>query len=140
MQALVDHVMVHLDSALEQERFKPLGLATGRTMEPFYGTFVQRLSAWPASRLALLKRLLACRACGRRLRQIRALPLESGLARGERLARFHGFRARCIGRSSALLELLLLPPFCARAFASAISKGASPANGSVSCKSCFSVK
>ena len=56
MQALVDHVMVHLDSALEQERFKPLGLATGRTMEPFYGTFVQRLSAWPASRLALLKR------------------------------------------------------------------------------------
>ena len=56
MEALVDHVMVRLDWALEQERFKPLGLATGRTMEPFYGALVQRLAAWPAARLAELKR------------------------------------------------------------------------------------
>ena len=40
MEAIVDHVIDHFDSALEQERFKPLGLATGRTMEPFYRVLV----------------------------------------------------------------------------------------------------
>ena len=56
MEAIVDHVIDHFDSALEQQRFKPLGLATGRTMEPFYRVLVERLAAWPAPRLAHLKR------------------------------------------------------------------------------------
>ena len=36
MEAIVDHVAAHLAKALERERFRPLGMATGRTMEPFY--------------------------------------------------------------------------------------------------------
>ena len=47
MEAIVDHVVVHLASALDQECLKPLGMATGRTMEPFYGALIQRLAAWP---------------------------------------------------------------------------------------------
>ena len=56
MEAIVDHVVVHLASALDQECLKPLGMATGRTMEPFYGALIQRLAAWPSSRLERLKR------------------------------------------------------------------------------------
>lgn len=56
MEAIVDHVVAHLAMALDQERFKPLGMATGRTMEPFYRALIQRLATWPSSRLERLKR------------------------------------------------------------------------------------
>ncbi|KZR89467.1 Glucosamine-6-phosphate deaminase 1 [Synechococcus sp. MIT S9509] len=56
MEAIVDHVAAHLAQALEGERFKPLGMATGRTMEPFYEALIQRLVAWPTPQLEQLKR------------------------------------------------------------------------------------
>ena len=56
MEAIVDHVAAYLATALDHERFKPLGMATGRTMEPFYAALVQRLMTWPAPQLEQLKR------------------------------------------------------------------------------------
>ena len=56
MEAIVDHVVAHLATALERESFKPLGMATGRTMEPFYKALIQRLASWPTPRLEQLKR------------------------------------------------------------------------------------
>ena len=35
-----------LQERLEQQRPRPLGLATGRTMEPLYAALVKRLRAW----------------------------------------------------------------------------------------------
>ena len=55
MQAVVDHLETHLAAALNQQPFKPLGLATGRTMEPLYRELVQRLTQWPKQRLAQLR-------------------------------------------------------------------------------------
>ena len=54
-EAIVDHVVAHLAEALEQGRFKPLGMATGRTMEPLYAALIRRLAAWPDARLEQLK-------------------------------------------------------------------------------------
>ncbi|MAD68225.1 glucosamine-6-phosphate deaminase [Synechococcus sp. BIOS-U3-1] len=56
MEAVVDHVVNHLVTALDQERFKPLGMATGRTMEPFYAALIQRLATWPSPQFEQLKR------------------------------------------------------------------------------------
>ena len=56
MEAIVDHVAAYLATALDHERFKPLGMATGRTMEPFYAALIQRLMTWPAPQLEQLKR------------------------------------------------------------------------------------
>ena len=55
MQAVADHLETHLAAALNQHPFKPLGLATGRTMEPLYRELVRRLSQWPEQRLAQLR-------------------------------------------------------------------------------------
>ena len=55
MQAVADHLETHLAAALNQQPFKPLGLATGRTMEPLYRELVRRLSQWPEQRLAQLR-------------------------------------------------------------------------------------
>jgi glucosamine-6-phosphate deaminase len=41
-----------LRQRLNQVRPRPLGLATGRTMEPLYGALLARLLAWPPERLA----------------------------------------------------------------------------------------
>ena len=35
---------------------RPLGLATGRTMEPLYAALVERLLGWPSGDLAALRR------------------------------------------------------------------------------------
>ncbi len=56
MQAVADRFEIYLIEALNQHPFKPLGLATGRTMEPLYRELVQRLRQWPAQRLDLLRR------------------------------------------------------------------------------------
>ncbi len=56
MQAVTDHLEMHLAAALNQHSFKPLGLATGRTMEPLYRELVHRLMRWPEQRLAHLRR------------------------------------------------------------------------------------
>ena len=58
--ALIDALSSHLEIRLRQrlnaaDRRKPLGLATGRTMEPLYASLVQRLSAWDPSDLAALR-------------------------------------------------------------------------------------
>jgi glucosamine-6-phosphate deaminase len=55
MEAVVDHLVQGLLDSLEQEVFRPLGLATGRTMEPFYAALVSRLRDWPTDRLQLLR-------------------------------------------------------------------------------------
>ena len=51
----MDHVAAYLATALDHGHFKPLGMATGRTMEPFYAALIQRLMAWPAPQLEELK-------------------------------------------------------------------------------------
>ncbi len=55
MEAVVDHLEHRFLNFLEQREFRPLGLATGRTMEPLYAALVARLSAWPKDRLQLLR-------------------------------------------------------------------------------------
>jgi|TARA_B100001093_G_C26834815_1_gene1017864 glucosamine-6-phosphate deaminase len=55
MEAVVDHLEHRLLNSIEQMDFCPLGLATGRTMEPLYAALVARLSAWPGDRLQLLR-------------------------------------------------------------------------------------
>ena len=56
MEAVVDHFICHLVAAMDQDCLKPLGMATGRTMEPFYAALVERLGQWPAPRLEQLRR------------------------------------------------------------------------------------
>ena len=56
MEAIVDHVAAYLATALDHECFKPLGMATGRTMEPFYAALIQRLATWPLPQFEQLKR------------------------------------------------------------------------------------
>ena len=47
MEAVVDHWEAHLRQRLKDAQPRPLGLATGRTMVPFYAALVRRLQAWP---------------------------------------------------------------------------------------------
>lgn len=44
-----------LQERLEQPRPRPLGLATGRTMEPLYASLVEQLRAWPAPQMQALR-------------------------------------------------------------------------------------
>ena len=58
--ALIDALSSHLESQLRKrltsvDRCKPLGLATGRTMEPLYASLVERLAVWDPSDLAALR-------------------------------------------------------------------------------------
>ena len=55
MDSVVDQLEQGLLDSLEHQAFRPLGLATGRTMEPFYAALVSRLRAWPTDRLQLLR-------------------------------------------------------------------------------------
>lgn len=56
-RALTDHLEHHLRQRLGSAGpSKPLGLATGRTMEPLYAALVQRLGAWSQSDLEMLRR------------------------------------------------------------------------------------
>lgn len=55
MEAVVDQLEQRLLASLESEAFRPLGLATGRTMEPLYAALVSRLRDWPTDRLQLLR-------------------------------------------------------------------------------------
>ena len=55
MEAVVDQLEQGLLDSLEHQAFRPLGLATGRTMEPLYAALVSRLRAWPKDRLQLLR-------------------------------------------------------------------------------------
>ena len=55
--ALVDQLEQSLRLRLQLgARARPLGLATGRTMEPVYAALVQRLLGWPEPELAALRR------------------------------------------------------------------------------------
>ena len=59
--ALIEALSEHLERCLRQrlqaaDFTKPLGLATGRTMEPLYAALVRRLNRWPESDLAALRR------------------------------------------------------------------------------------
>jgi glucosamine-6-phosphate deaminase len=47
IEAVVDHWERRLRERLELREPKPLGLATGRTMEPFYRQLIDRLQGWP---------------------------------------------------------------------------------------------
>lgn len=47
IKAVVDHWERRLKERLDQQEPKPLGLATGRTMEPFYRQLIDRLQKWP---------------------------------------------------------------------------------------------
>ena len=55
MDSVVDQLEQGLLDSLEHQAFRPLGLATGRTMEPFYAALVSRLRAWPTDRLQQLR-------------------------------------------------------------------------------------
>ena len=55
MEAVVDQLEQGLRDSLEHQAFRPLGLATGRTMEPLYAALVARLSNWPTDHLQLLR-------------------------------------------------------------------------------------
>ena len=55
MEACSALLEVRLQQRLEQAQPRPLGLATGRTMEPLYAALVQRLQAWPATKLEALR-------------------------------------------------------------------------------------
>ncbi len=55
MEAVVDQLEQGVLNSLEQGGFRPLGLATGRTMEPLYAALVSRLRGWPSDRLQLLR-------------------------------------------------------------------------------------
>ena len=52
---LAAHLERHLRSWQGPHPLKPLGLATGRTMEPLYRTLVERLLAWSADELEALR-------------------------------------------------------------------------------------
>ena len=56
LQACVDALEQRLLQRLKQQQPRPLGLATGRTMEPLYQALVTRLKAWPPQQLAALQR------------------------------------------------------------------------------------
>ena len=55
MEAVVDQLEQGLQDSLEHQAFRPLGLATGRTMEPLYAALVSRLRNWPTDRLQRLR-------------------------------------------------------------------------------------
>ena len=52
---LAVHLERHLRSWQGPDPLKPLGLATGRTMEPLYRTLVERLLSWSADELEALR-------------------------------------------------------------------------------------
>ena len=54
VEALVDVLEDRLRERLFQTHPKPIGLATGRTMEPIYKSLVNRLKAWEYEELGLL--------------------------------------------------------------------------------------
>jgi glucosamine-6-phosphate deaminase len=56
MQACSYHLEQCLQQRLSQPKPRPLGLATGRTMEPLYGALVARLQRWPQPQLEQLRR------------------------------------------------------------------------------------
>lgn len=53
--ALSDVLATYLEAQLRQPVLRPLGLATGRTMEPVYAALVQRLQRWSATELGELR-------------------------------------------------------------------------------------
>ena len=55
MGAVVDVLDASLQRSVEQQRIRPLGLATGSTMEPLYAALCERLRAWPAQPLQWLR-------------------------------------------------------------------------------------
>ena len=56
MQACSRHLEQCLQQRLSESHPRPLGLATGRTMEPLYGALVARLLRWPHAQLDHLRR------------------------------------------------------------------------------------
>ena len=56
MQACSHHLEQCLQQRLAEPKPRPLGLATGRTMEPLYGALVARLQRWPQPQLEQLRR------------------------------------------------------------------------------------
>ena len=52
---LAAHLERHLRSWQGPDPLKPLGLATGRTMEPLYRTLVERLLSWSSDELEALR-------------------------------------------------------------------------------------
>ena len=69
---LAAHLERHLRSWQGPDPLKPLGLATGRTMEPLYRTLVERLLAWSADELEALR----ARWCSFNLDEYLGLPAE----------------------------------------------------------------
>ncbi len=55
-EAVVDAIEERLHERLLNPSPKPLGLATGRTMEPIYAGLVNRLGSWPSAELERLLR------------------------------------------------------------------------------------
>ena len=55
MAVVVDALDAFLQTCVQQQQFCPLGLATGRTMEPLYAVLCERLRAWPAPHLQWLR-------------------------------------------------------------------------------------
>ncbi len=55
LDAVVDVVEERLKQRLSETAPKPLGLATGRTMEPLYAALVARLNGWPVAALEHLR-------------------------------------------------------------------------------------
>lgn len=55
IETVVDHWEVCLRRRLDDASPRPLGLATGRTMEPFYAALVQRLRQWSSADLTHLR-------------------------------------------------------------------------------------
>lgn len=55
MEAVVDHWEHALRQRLTQTNPRPLGLATGRTMEPFYAALRERLRLWSPTERARLR-------------------------------------------------------------------------------------
>ena len=53
--ALTEALAGFLEAQLRQSMTRPLGLATGRTMEPVYAALVKRLNQWPATDLKALR-------------------------------------------------------------------------------------
>tara|TARA_B100001540_G_scaffold223637_1_gene197864 strand:- start:1745 stop:2509 length:765 start_codon:yes stop_codon:yes gene_type:complete len=56
MQACSHHLEQCLQQRLSEPNPRPLGLATGRTMEPLYAALVARLQRWPQPQLQHLRR------------------------------------------------------------------------------------
>ena len=56
IETVVDHWELSLRGRLAEASPRPLGLATGRTMEPFYAALVQRLRQWSSDDLNHLRR------------------------------------------------------------------------------------